>query len=204
MIGVITGDIINSRAVRNPEKWLVPLKEVFGYYGTSPADWDIFRGDSFQLLVKDAADTFRAAIMIKAVIRCIRELDVRLAIGIGELSYQAPRIAESNGEAFVYSGELFENLKKAKQTIAIKSKWHEFDEEINLYFKLALIAMDNWTRRSGEIVGIILKNENMSQQELGGILGISQASVSERIKRSHINEIIDIEKMFRKKIARLI
>jgi hypothetical protein len=204
MVGIITGDIVNSRVLRNPEKWLVPLKQVFALYGKNPAEWDIFRGDSFQLMIQSPAESFKAAVIIKAVIKCVKELDVRLAIGIGDVSYHAPRIAESNGEAFVFSGVQFENLKRLKQTMAIKTRWEQFDEEMNLYFKLVLIAMDNWTRRSGEIVRLMLENESLSQQELGKKLGISQASVSERIKRSHINEIIETEKLFRKKIALLI
>jgi len=91
-----------------------------------------------------------------------------------------------------------------KQTIAIKTRWEQFDEEMNLYFKLILIAMDNWTRRSVEVVSLLLENETMPQQVIAGKLGISQASVSERIKRSHINEIIETDKLFRKKIAMLI
>ncbi len=204
MVSIITGDIVNSRAVRNPEKWMVPLKQVFEIYGRNPAEWDIFRGDSFQLMLQSPAESFRAAIKIKAVIKSIKELDVRLAIGIGDVSYRAPRIAESNGEAFVFSGEQFENLKKMKQTIAIKTRWEQFDEEMNLYFKLILIAMDNWTRRSVEVVSLLLENETMPQQVIADKLGISQASVSERIKRSHINEIIETDKLFRKKIAMLI
>lgn len=204
MVAVITGDIVNSRSVRNPEKWLVPLKKVFEEYGKNPVEWDIFRGDSFQLMIQNPAESFRAAVKVKAVIKSIKELDVRLVIGIGDVSYIAPRITESNGEAFVFSGEQFENLKKMKQTMAIKTPWKQFDEEMNLCLKLALIAMDNWSRRSGEIVMLMLENESVSQQELGKILGISQASVSERIKRSHINEIIETDRLFRKKIALLI
>lgn len=40
-----------------------------------------------------------------------------MAIGIGCKDYNAPKITESNGEAFIYSGELFDEMKKKKLSI---------------------------------------------------------------------------------------
>src|SRR3546814_11309760 len=59
-------------------------------------------------------DALATAIGIKAIIKSIKQLDVRMAIGLGEISYVAKRVTESNGSAFVFSGEKFERLKKEK------------------------------------------------------------------------------------------
>ena len=79
---VITGDIIKSRTQTNPDTWIMPLKE--GLYHLSPDKkyWDIYRGDSFQIEFKSFTESFKAAVYIKACIKSIRGLDVRLAIGI--------------------------------------------------------------------------------------------------------------------------
>lgn len=122
IVAIITGDIINSRNA-NPKKWLTILKKALSHSGGSPSTWEVFRGDSFQLEVKNPADALLTAIRIKANLKTVKGLDARMAIGIGEKGYSAPRITESNGAAFVYSGEKLESLKKEKQNLAVKSPW---------------------------------------------------------------------------------
>ncbi len=202
MLAIITGDIINSRQTKNPPQWLTPLKKLLSSYGKTPKTWEIFRGDSFQLEVKKPEDALFAAISIKACIKSIDmpELDVRVAIGIGAKTYNAPAITESNGEAFIFSGETFENLKKLRQNLAVKTRWEDFDAEMNLMIKLSLIAMDKWTSSSAEFVTISLKNKNLSQKELGDKIGITQSSVSERQTRAHYAEIMEMEHFFRNKV----
>src|SRR5690606_14067756 len=111
--------------------------------------------------------------------------------------------SESNGEAFIFSGETLETLKKEKQNLRIKTKNFELDEELNLYFKLALITMDNWTKNSAEIVKLSLENQNAIQSELGKIIGINQNAVSSRQKRAHLEEILELDIMYRQKIDTL-
>ncbi|WP_335964488.1 SatD family protein [Galbibacter sp. PAP.153] len=200
MTSVITGDIISSRNIKNPEEWLEPLKKVFVGI-TSNRDWEIYRGDSFQIEIKDIRETFLMSTLIKSTIKKIKELDVRMAIGIGEKTHDAASISESNGSAFIYSGEKFETLKEQKINLAIKTGHKELDDELNLYFKLALIAMDNWTKSSAEIVKISIENPDLSQEEVGHLIGIKQSAVSERIKRASFDEIMELDCMYRKKIG---
>ncbi|HEU4469630.1 MAG TPA: SatD family protein [Flavisolibacter sp.] len=200
MTSVITGDITNSRKIKRQDRWMVPLKRLLAKYGNTPSTWEIYRGDSFQLEVKDPADALLTAIKIKACIKSIKELDVRMAIGIGQKSYRARRITQSNGQAFIYSGEKFESLKKFKQTLAIKSPWEELDMEINLMISLASIIMDKWSPISAELINLSLSNRKLSQKEIGKKLGRTQSSISERQKRAHYNEIMDLEAFYRKKV----
>ena len=114
---------------------------------------------------------------------------------IGSKNYNAPRITESNGEAFIYSGELFDKMKK--KTLAIKTPWHDFDKQMNLCFDLALLTMDRWTQNSAEIVKMVLDQPQLTQTELGEKLGITQGRVSDRQKRAGFEEMLKLEKRFR-------
>lgn len=204
MTSIITGDIVNSRGVSNQKKWLTPLKKLLSQYGKTPRNWEIFRGDSFQLEVKKPEESFMAAIRIKACIRAVKGLDVRMAIGIGDKEYNASRISESNGPAFIYSGEKFESLKRLKQNLAIGSPWPETDTELNMMISLALIAMNKWSQSSAELVNFSLEHQELSQTELGYQLGRTQSSISARLKRAYYTEIIELERFYRKKIAQQI
>ena len=133
----------------------------------------------------------------------IKGLDVRLAIGIGDKTYEGKDVTESNGEAFIFSGETLESLKREKQNLRIKTKNEEFDKELNLYFKLALIPMDSWTVNSAEIVKLNIENPDALQSDLGKIVGINQNAISTRQKRAHLDEILELDLMYRQKIAKL-
>jgi len=204
MIAVITGDIIASRKVLNQDEWLVPLKTLFSEWGKRPGDWDLERGDFFQLEVKNPEDALKRALEIKALIRKVVPLDVRMAIGIGVKTYSGEAISESNGEAFINSGEKFDMLDKENITLGIKSPFGDFDEEMNLYLKLAGTFMNKWTVPSAELMEIILRNPDVSQKEIGKRLGIKQNSVSGRWNRANVNEILEVERMYRKKIKALL
>ncbi|WP_233783215.1 HMG-box domain-containing protein [Flavivirga eckloniae] len=200
---VITGDIIKSRTQVSPETWINVLKEALSFLSTDKAYWEIYRGDSFQIEIKDISSCFIAALYIKACIKSIHGLDVRLAIGVGNKTYEGEQVTESNGEAFIFSGETLETLKKEKQNLRIKTNHSDIDHELNLYFKLALIAMDNWTINSAEIVKLSIENPDALQSELGKLTGINQNAVSTRQKRAHLDEVMELDLMYRKKINTL-
>ncbi|NRR92218.1 transcriptional regulator [Winogradskyella undariae] len=203
MTSIITGDIIKSRQATNEELWLTPLKSALAQITTDTNFYDIYRGDSFQLECTTIEDSFKNAVYIKAFLKSVKNLDVRMSIGIGTKDYQGDSVSESNGEAFIYSGETFETLKKDKQNLKIKTKDKVLNKEINLYFRLALIAMDNWTVNSAEIVKLSLEHPNMIQVELAKIIGINQDAVSKRQKRAYLDEILDLDRLYRQKISQL-
>jgi ABC-type protease/lipase transport system fused ATPase/permease subunit len=204
MTSVITGDIINSRKV-DPAIWLNPLKALMEEWGTSPETWEIYRGDSFQVEITEPQYALLAAIRIKACIRSVEKLDVRMGIGIGEKSYDAPKITEANGEVFINSGETFEELKKLKQRLAIKSPWPGLDTELNLMFRLASIVLDKWSTVTAEIVAASITNHTLSQKELGDKIERTQSTISEAQKRAHYDEMMDLvafyEKCIKEKIS---
>lgn len=201
MIAVITGDIINSRKL--PEGWINRLKSALTNLKGKEKKWEIFRGDSFQIEL-DANDALLNAIYIKACIKTLKKGDVRIGIGIGKKSINSLKVTEANGEAFINSGIAFDNLKTTKVNMAFVTPWQEFDEEINLYLRLALIAMDNWGPVAAEMVKYAIENENVKQDKIAEISGKSQSSVSEALKRAYYTEIVALEEKYRSKITNLI
>jgi SatD family (SatD) len=203
MISVITGDIINSRKSR-PELWLKLLKSELNTFGKSPGYWEIYGGDTFQLLVDNPLKALTAAIRLKAVIKLEKPLDVRLAIGIGDITYKSRKVTECNGPAFIHSGEKFKTLKKEKQKLAVKSDWPDFDTTINICLKLGMIAMDKWSANSAEMVALSLSFPNDSQAELGKTLKINQNAVSRRFSRAHFDELMELNELYKNKLSILL
>jgi hypothetical protein len=204
MISVLTGDIINSRKSK-PGIWLEALKSEMNRVGQSPEYWETYGGDTFQLRVDDPLNALLIAIKIKAAIKTIEHLDVRLSIGIGDMTYKSDRITECNGSAFIYSGEKFNLLKKEKQTLAVKTPWPDFDATINLCLRLGKVFMDKWSFKSAEIVNLRLIHPQASQGELGLIHGkLMQNAVSSRLTRAHFDEIMEINELYKNKLNELL
>lgn len=202
MTSVITGDIIKSRDIQ-PHIWLEHLKHALAKIEPDSHNWEIYRGDSFQIEIRDYKESFISAVYIKACIKTIKGLDVRMSIGIGNKTFEGSKVTESNGTAFQNSGTLIEFLKKEKINLKIKTNNHALDTELNLFFKLALISMDNWTTNSAEIVKVHLDYPTKIQQEIAKIVGISQDAVSKRMKRANLDEILELNQMYKSKLAKL-
>lgn len=185
MIAVLTGDIIQSKRTE-PNQWLPILKQELQRYGDAPKTWEIFRGDSFQCMLQPK-DSLFMAILIKAGIKQVSVLDIRIGIGIGDVSYKGERITESNGSAFVNSGTSFDSLKKS--TLDVKTPWPDFDKTLKVMLGLATHIMDSWSPSEALVVSWRLKNPTYSQKALAQALHKSQSTISEALKRAGYDEI---------------
>jgi hypothetical protein len=201
MTSVITGDIIGSRQQKS-KHWVEDLKKILSPFGEMPAQWEIYRGDEFQVEIKNPEEALLTAILIKAHLKAIKS-DARMSIGFGDKTHNAEKISESNGTAFINSGELFETLKKQKVTLALRTGDIVFDEKMNLMLRLALTFMDNWLAQPAQFVAVAIENPNLSQEELGQKLGINQAAVSRRQKRAQFDLVMNLDRYFRTQIKEL-
>jgi len=190
MEAIITGDIINSEDYQASE-WLDILKNYFSKLGESPADWEIYRGDEFQLKLP-LAPALEVALHTKALMKSIKGLDVRMGIGIGQVTFVGTSVSESNGPAYQLSGRTFEALKKNKINLMVATGNPMYDRTLNLMIKLALDFIDDWSPVSAEIVAMALENPNASQQETAARLDIQQSAVSQRQKRARLDLVQEL------------
>lgn len=197
MIAVITGDIVNSKK-GNDQSWLKTLKGCLSTFGQQPEDWDVFRGDSFQLAIT-SDKAFLASIYIKAALKALKLYDVRIAIGIGEQSSPSNMVKEANGQAFYRSGEAFEILKK--QRLIIKTSNTDWDKKLNLMFRLALLTANQWSPVVANTIKVVIENNEKSQNEIAQLLGKSQSVISETLKRGGYEEIMDLNNYFKQQIS---
>ena len=91
MTSVITGDIIGSRQQKS-EHWVEDLKKILAPFGATPSQWEVYRGDEFQIEVSNPEEALLAAILIKARLRAIKS-DARMSIGFGDKTHNAERIS---------------------------------------------------------------------------------------------------------------
>ncbi len=201
MIAIITGDIINSQKF-DTEMWLPKLKFLLNSWSKSPENWEVYRGDEFQIKC-NIDEVFLKALLIKSLIRTFENIDVRLAIGIGNEDFHSEKITESNGSAYVNSGRLLKKIKTQGKTLAIQTDNENVNRDLNILFKWASIDFDNWTAATSVIIHQLLQNPELTQDELAKELNITQSSVSQRLKRANFELLQETDQYFRKKITEL-
>lgn len=199
MYAVITGDIVQSRQSA-VAVWIKALKEILNQYGSSPKDWEIYRGDSFQIIIRPE-QALDLSFIIKSHLKS-NEINVRMAIGIGEIDYRTDKATESNGTAFVNSGTCFDGLKK--QTLALQTPWNDFNTTFNIMLDLASLTMDKWTAKTAEVVCFKLQNPTMNQVDIAERLEKKrQGNISESLKRGGYDELNQLLNYYQQSISKL-
>lgn len=188
MKGVITGDVVGSTKINDFGKLPKLINDLITEISLccTKCKVEISRGDSFQVLVEDPKQALLVALLIRAGFRKSsidlgnKDLDMRLSVGIGEVSYMDEKIGQSNGEAFILSGHGFDNLTKT-QRLSVQT----FSDSINSELKVETAFIDdivsNWTHLHGEIMYQSLLTDS-TQCELAKKLGTSQQNICKRLR----------------------
>lgn len=210
MIAVLTADLIDSS--RYDKKTLAviikSLQEEFKEITKETqqnAHFSLFRGDSFQGIVKDPAMALNIALRLKATV-AKAQLDntkskammplgnVRIAIGIGEGDYAPDEILTSNGEAFRLSGQSLDGMKKQHKKMSFCSTDAEINNEFLVSFAFLDSATDRWSVASSEVIYYLLKG--LKEQQIADALDRSQAAINLRKKAASWDEIQLLLKRF--------
>ncbi len=190
---VITGDVVKSQS--STVAWLDVLKKALSEIATEGKDWEVFRGDSFQLIAP-IQDTIYTVVILKAALKS-HNLDVRLGIGLGEVSQWAPRISESQGSAFVHSGEAFDGL--GRQLMAVRSVLpNHFLIESGFAFMSFVI--ETWSEAMARTMHQKMLRPHRTQSIVAEELGVAQSYISAVQKRAGLKELLQFEEAFQKSL----
>ena len=212
IVAVITGDIIRSSRIQKADRALLlkHLERIFEDLDqeVSSNQSEIFRGDSFQLVLDKAEKALLAAVLLRAGLKKGQyrgeegrlQADARIAVGIGALSYRGEKPGMSDGDAFRLSGRALDEMKK-RNSLTIKTIWPEVNEEMEVACVLSEAIIRRWTQPQAAIIYAYLLN-NKTQQELAEEFGITQGAVSQRLSESgHIDAIKIFVQRFEKLIG---
>lgn len=188
---VLTGDIVKSRDITPRAQLIETLKEALETAKeTYHADYDVYRGDSFQMLIPSAQAAALVAVIIRSKLisrspKKSNPWDTRIAIGIGGITYRGEKTTESDGPAFLLSGQGMEELNKKKRRLIIKAPWEHADRSLTLVTRFADDIISNWSRYSAETAFYNLVY-NESQSVLAKRLGKSQSTIHDRIATARL------------------
>jgi len=191
---VITGDIVKSKNIKDfyRQTLIDALKNSFEEINAQllqekELPFEIYRGDSFQAVIKQTHFALEIGLMLRAKVRSLTKFkgkdnaywDTRLAIGIGNIDFFADRIIESDGEAFRFSGNVLDKMKKAER-LKIHTPWEEINNELTVECAFADAIINRWSVNQSEVIyRYLLKRE--TQKKLAERFNISQPALRKRL-----------------------
>lgn len=192
MKAVITADIVNSTKIEETGRYLL-IEEVYKIIQEmqilSPIKCEMYRGDSFQVMVDDVKRCLEVAILIRLGLKRSNllehgKLDARMAIGVGDISYEHEQVILSDGEAFRLSGRTFDKLNKRRLLIA--TNINDMDDPLNvmLAFIDELLEGLSYTQSKYLYDSLLY---NMSQMELANVYNTSQPNIAKHLKSAKEN-----------------
>ena len=197
--GVITGDIVDSTKVESNKRTelLLALKETIAdirqHIGV--VEFEIYRGDSFQIIIPDSVNALRIAILIRLGLQRktpnenirSQKWDARISLGIGDISFSASSILVSDGEAFRNSGRAFDKLGR-NDFLIVNTPWIEINNELEVSTKFADILINSWSYLQIEVIYHYLLRK-MTQKELAKVLNLSPQTLNKRIVNAKVEAI---------------
>lgn len=124
LYAVITGDIVDSSKLPPEKRQQLHnvMKEgskalLKAFKKDVSMGVDIFRGDSWQMLVSDPSQSIRLGLFYRAYIKsrmALSKVDTRMAIGVGTIDFiPGTNVSEGDGEAYRHSGKMLAEMSKS-------------------------------------------------------------------------------------------
>ena len=187
---VITGDIVRSEqiAIDKRDLLLKVLRDIVrDVQEKSPMGMEMFRGDSFQIVLERPEASMEVATMIRAGLKSNSPTDgnevwdARLSIGIGTINYQSDSIVTSDGEAFKLSGRGLDAMGKSR--LAVKTCWEDVNEVLDVLMAFVDDLITGWSVNQANAVyhSVAL---GLSQTDIATQFEKSQQNVSKTLNSS--------------------
>ena len=188
MKAIITGDIVRSEQIAlDRRNFLIKVLRdiVYQLQKKSPMKMEMYRGDSFQIVVERPEASLKIASMIRAGLKSyspagsMEVWDARISIGIGTTDYLGDSIVTSDGEAFKLSGRGLDAMDKNR--LAVSTCWPDVNEELDVGLAFADDLITGWSVHQAKVIYLSVAQE-LSQTSIANIIEKSQQNVSKMLK----------------------
>ena len=200
---VITGDIVGSSKLKPAERKELhaALKDTSDkltdhFRQLVPLQVDIFRGDSWQLLVIDPAQSLKIGLFFRAFLRGkmkSKRVDTRISIGVGFIDIIPEEgVSSGDGEAFRLSGEALESLSRSHRMVISfpESLISNNHKALDVILKLIDVLARDWTEKQAQAVsGALLEYTQEKIARSWFERDISQQAVAQHLDRAGWNAI---------------
>ena len=153
---------------------------------------ELFRGDSFQIVVDNPEEALKIAVLFRAGLKSktpkdIRKpWDARISLGVGGISYEADKVVVSDGEAFRLSGRELDEIGKRRLTV--KTRWEDINAELKISTAFADDIISGWSYAQAQAVYLTLLHQN-TQKDVAARLDKTAQNISKLLGAAKENLI---------------
>lgn len=176
---VLTGDIVGSTKLSSGQmaqarKTLTSCVSVFNLAHKEVVQGGpaFYRGDSWQLLLREPKLALRLAILVRARLAAKLDIKTRISIGMGLVTDTRERsVSLRTGEAFTLSGRALDNITGYfRLTGALPERFGAIAAWFPSILHLCDALMSSWTRRQAEVVATALQLRNPTHEAIAASL----------------------------------
>ena len=201
---VITGDIVNSTQLgKGMEKKLKErIQQMFSTF-----KFEFYRGDSFQVYIKEAQMALRLSLLCRtAAIGIVPEgepvsTDVRISIGIGKVITPVRTLKTAKGEAFILSGRAFDEIARADKRLIISTGTPLANEGLQVLADYLNAIFNTMTPKQAMVIYELLRGE--TQRAIAKKLKKTESTIHQRVISGHWPEIEILLKQYENIINQL-
>ncbi|MEM9324678.1 MAG: hypothetical protein AAGA85_03445 [Bacteroidota bacterium] len=205
---VLTGDLVASTTIRaNYHEVLGEIATDVSQYVAPRSIFEVYRGDSFQLLLSQPQEALLVALLFRVGLRRYSNgtalddaWDARVSIGLGSINANKPNITTLgtlDGEAFVRSGRALDTMKNDAAFLRITSGQGSIDESLQVCTSLADALIGRWTTAQCQAIYLHLLR-GLTQKEIGELLHVSQRAIGLRFESAQFHSLQPFLKYFKK------
>ncbi len=198
MHAVLTADIVNSTQL-SPDKetaLLNALRSTLSSYS-----YEFYRGDSFQVLIKEASVALDVALQCRTNAILLSQespalqYDVRISVGLGAVEEPIANLSTAKGEAFILSGRAFDSLPRNGGAIFITTNQPMANLALSCLGDYLNSIFRQMTAKQAEVITSLLKGQN--QQQVADKLNRSKSTISQHVSAGRWDEIEKIQQYYK-------
>ncbi len=187
---VLTGDIVNSTklAAAKEKKLLKVLQQVL-----MPYKFEFYRGDSFQVYIKQAGEALRIALLCRTAAISISQAeetnssDIRISIGLGQVAAPVKTLGAAKGEAFILSGRTFDEITKTGARLAVTTANPLANEGLQVIADYINAIFKVMTAKQASVIFELLTGQ--TQQTVADKLKKSKSTINQHVSSGRWAEI---------------
>jgi hypothetical protein len=191
---VLTGDVVGSSRLKPKARRELPAilkaagQEFRKAHGREvPFALDVFRGDSWQLLVSDPALALRAAFFVRFSVIAEsppgQRLDTRVAVAVDRIDFvPSNRVSEGDGPAYRASGAALDGLRDPARMALVAG---HAPAALSVVIRLMDALVQDWTAAQARAAKARLQGHTQAEIARRWPGGLSQQGVARHLGRAH-------------------
>ncbi|GGO70204.1 hypothetical protein [Bowmanella pacifica] len=190
---VLTGDLVASSHIPANEydALLYALDQTLRYLCRKNAgQYNVYRGDAFQLLLNKPQDWAYSAILLRLAMRS-QQQDCRLSVGIGTISNPRPDVKSATGEAFTLSGTGLDSLPQGLRMNA-QSTEEDFNWHMGITLRQTDALISQMTVRQAQALQEYLLLEDKSHLAVAKRLHTSRVNATKLLNQGHYDLLMQV------------